>query len=530
MVKKTQTDIVVDLFKENKNQPMHYQDIADKTGIIVHNVRRITGQNVEGKVPNPVFERVQPGVYKLANKETDNPEDEPLQKVSNENMVKKKIEDFSDLLINNDIEPSTVQLVKHKRDIQDGMDDTYYWLWKTDKKRYDYESSTQKKDRFDDRKYLATFVVTPFNETLFASFYNIGKQNEDGAYKLESNDTLIDFEGNLIIDWGLSRNIYQIAGNSEKKILEDGSINSLDELVPGKEYIRRKLHDSFGGNRRKGIVNLPKHNAIFLMPAFINWAKLEDIGYEASWNNGIYHLSGEGLYGDQKMSGANKKLAESKDDGTPIYLFEPLEKSKPYTHKFHSQLICTKYKEYYDTDLDNNRRKMYRFYFKSASHPEYQNTVYKKVADEIQEDIEEKIIKDYNKKLSFSEKRIELSQKEFSNEIKTAEKRTFKERKLQTKYIDFLKSKGYDAGSSPNVDIIAKKNGEKIFIEAKILSTATTAAHGLGQLLHYNFIAENKADHLELLFDKRPNKLTAEFIMQFNVKITYQEEDNFITI
>ena len=89
MAKKTQTDIVVDLLKENNNQPMHYQDIADKTGIIVHNVRRITGQNVEGKVPNPVFERVQPGVYKLANKETAKPSDEPVQKVRNEKLLDK---------------------------------------------------------------------------------------------------------------------------------------------------------------------------------------------------------------------------------------------------------------------------------------------------------------------------------------------------------------------------------------------------------------------------------------------------------
>ena len=70
MAEKTQTDLVIDLLKDNGNQPMHYQEIADKTGIIVHNIRRITGQNVEGKVSNPVFERVQPGVYKLIEKTT----------------------------------------------------------------------------------------------------------------------------------------------------------------------------------------------------------------------------------------------------------------------------------------------------------------------------------------------------------------------------------------------------------------------------------------------------------------------------
>jgi hypothetical protein len=265
-------------------------------------------------------------------------------------------------------------------------------------------------------------------------------------YNLEPAHHLTEYEGRLKIDWGwgAEKAWAQVAGNTPKEILDDGKIKSFDELVPGKSYIRTELREAFGGNRQRGIVTLPKHNAIFLMPS----RKNKDIGYEARWDDGVYYLSGEGLTGDQKLTVGNKALKESIGTDKPIYLFEPLLNKEPYTHIFHSQVKCIECEERRGPDKDGNLRKMYRFYFKSASHPEYQNTVYKKVADEIQEDIEEKIIKNYNKKPSFSEKRIELSQKEFSNEIKTAEKRTFKERKLQTKYIDFLKSKGYDAGSS----------------------------------------------------------------------------------
>ena len=61
----TQKQQVMDLFFENNNKPLHYKEIADKTGIIIHNVRRLTGQNVTGKTDKPVFERTSPGTYKL---------------------------------------------------------------------------------------------------------------------------------------------------------------------------------------------------------------------------------------------------------------------------------------------------------------------------------------------------------------------------------------------------------------------------------------------------------------------------------
>ena len=45
----TQKDEIIKLFLENNNKPLHYKDITKQTGIIVHNVRRIMGQNVSGK-------------------------------------------------------------------------------------------------------------------------------------------------------------------------------------------------------------------------------------------------------------------------------------------------------------------------------------------------------------------------------------------------------------------------------------------------------------------------------------------------
>ena len=62
--------------------------------------------------------------------------------------------------------------------------------------------------------------------------------------------------------------------------------------------------------------------------------------------------------------------------------------------------------------------------------------------------------------------------KDIQVSAKQASVRQRKELKLQNKFIDNLKSRGYKTSSS-QVDIIAKKNNEIHFIEAKILTSQT---------------------------------------------------------
>ena len=447
---------------------------------------------------------------------------------------KKPITDFSDLLTNIGMNPKEVQMIRHTASVQEGMNETYYWLWKENPKKFDEENAWQKKDQFKDRKYLVVFVVTPTKETLFTRFYKINelteKISEDRKghfYNLEPDSRLKEYEGRLKIDWGwgAEKAWAQIAGNTPKRILSDGKIHSFDELVPGKSYIRTELREAFGGNRQRGIVTLPKHNAIFLMPS----RKNKDIGYEARWDDGVYYLSGEGLTGDQKLTVGNKALKESIGTDKPIYLFEPLIKKEPYTHIFHSQVKCIEYEEYRGPDKDGNLRKMFRFYFQSSEHPDFQNIGYNKIMDEVREEVEEDYIKESISETSVSTKERKLSTQAYETARKEAVTRQQLENKLVADYINYLSEKGYETKHS-QVDLIAEKNGKTIYIEAKILKGPTTAAHGLGQILHYDFILDKKADELALLFDRKPNEQTIEFIKQFKVKITYKEKDNFITI
>jgi len=451
-----------------------------------------------------------------------------------ENVFNIKVEtnntsDFSDLLLENNIIPSEVQLIRHFGGLQNDMAETYYMLWKNNSKEFDIQTAWQRKNKFQDRKYVAVFVATPTNETLFAKFYKINGQNEkvreDGLgyfYNLNYDNLLQKYEGRLKIDWGKGSQAWaQIGGNTEKPIITDGSIRNLSELTPGKSYIRTELHNAFGGNQRRGIVQLPNFNAIFLLPSLKN----ENAGYEAQWDDGIYHLSGEGLTGDQKMTVGNKALAESLKKETEIYLFEPLVNKKPFTHKFHSKVKCISFEEYLGPDQNNDIRKMFRFYFKSSEHPDFQNTGYSKIKEEIKEELEEDYIKEPSSTSISTSERI-LSTEEYKVARKEAVTRRQLENILVAEYKNFLEKEGYKVKHS-QVDLIAENDTELIYIEAKILKNATTAAHGLGQLLHYDYILEDKADRLILLFDKKPNSQTARFIMNFKVEIVYRDSNKF---
>ena len=81
-------------------------------------------------------------------------------------------------------EPRRVRLIRHPLSAKAayGIDISYYDLWRTDNKKFDYVNSEQQVDKFGDSDYLAVFVGTPNDETLFVKFYKINNQ-----YKLKKN-------------------------------------------------------------------------------------------------------------------------------------------------------------------------------------------------------------------------------------------------------------------------------------------------------------------------------------------------------
>lgn len=172
---------------------------------------------------------------------------------------------------------------------------------------------------------------------------------------------------------------------------------------------------------------------------------------------------------------------------------------------------------FYKTDSKNE-------YLIDTNEEQYlKNIVYDSVLDKLDESLEAN-----KKETTISLEPVEYSDQDIVVAARDATTKQRKELKLQNKYIDYLKANGYEAYSS-QVDIIAKKDSEIQFIEAKILTSQTKAAQALGQLLFYKHTVneKDKPTKLLLLFDKKPDAETVKFIKDFQVEIVYESNNSF---
>ena len=78
------------------------------------------------------------------------------------------------------------------------------------------------------------------------------------------------------------------------------------ELIKGKEYKRKELHDFYGGQRQGGIATPKEHPYIFI----ISSRRGEDHGYVDGWidENKFFLYTGEGQNGDMEFKSGNLSL------------------------------------------------------------------------------------------------------------------------------------------------------------------------------------------------------------------------------
>ncbi|MER7174007.1 restriction endonuclease [Streptomyces mesophilus] len=94
--------------------------------------------------------------------------------------------------------------------------------------------------------------------------------------------------------------------------------------LPRNEQLRRSLiHDKFGGNRQQGITPATKADNELMLFSSLKGSRL--YGYIDDWGpDGHYHYTGEGLVGDQDMTGGNRNILNHRLDGRPIHVFRPV--------------------------------------------------------------------------------------------------------------------------------------------------------------------------------------------------------------
>lgn len=103
------------------------------------------------------------------------------------------------------------------------------------------------------------------------------------------------------------------------------------DLAPG-ELIRRKdLHARFGGNGQGGIAPLAGSPQVLVFSDPTSGAKY---GYHDRWEDGVFHYTGEGQVGDQRMTNGNKAVLQHAADGRSLRVFKGVRGTVRYLDEF----------------------------------------------------------------------------------------------------------------------------------------------------------------------------------------------------
>ena len=130
------------------------------------------------------------------------------------------------------------------------------------------------------------------------------------------------------------------------------------ELIKGKEYKRKELHDFYGGQRQGGIATPKEHPYIFI----ISSRRGEDHGYGDGWidENKFFLYTGEGQNGDMEFKSGNKAIRDHYENGKKVLLFE--ETKKTYI-ELKEELKLIDYSYIQTLDSKNKNRKAIQFKF-----------------------------------------------------------------------------------------------------------------------------------------------------------------------
>ena len=134
------------------------------------------------------------------------------------------------------------------------------------------------------------------------------------------------------------------------------------ELIKGKEYKRKELHDFFGGQRQGGIATPKEHPYIFI----ISSKRGKDHGYIDGWidENKFFLYTGEGQNGDMDFKSGNKAIRDHCENRKKVLLFEETKKT---FIELKAELKLIDYSFIQTLDSGNKNRKAIQFKFAAES-------------------------------------------------------------------------------------------------------------------------------------------------------------------
>ena len=90
---------------------------------------------------------------------------------------------------------------------------------------------------------------------------------------------------------------------------------------PGQKIKRTELHERYGGRRQGGISPSKQSPHVFLFTDQIQGIQHGYI-YDGQRDDGLYHYTGEGQRGDQRMAQGNRAIRDHKKEGRELHLFD----------------------------------------------------------------------------------------------------------------------------------------------------------------------------------------------------------------
>jgi hypothetical protein len=116
------------------------------------------------------------------------------------------------------------------------------------------------------------------------------------------------------------------------------------DLAPGDEIVRTALHQKYGGRPQGGIgpSRLSPNVLLFTDPV-----AGERHGYFDGWqSDGVFHFTGEGQFGDQRLVSGNASILHHRADGRALRLFQGARGIVRYVDEFHLESSAP----WYETD------------------------------------------------------------------------------------------------------------------------------------------------------------------------------------
>lgn len=104
-------------------------------------------------------------------------------------------------------------------------------------------------------------------------------------------------------------------------------------IKPGAQIKRVKLHEQFGGRRQGGISPSKQSPNVFLFTDQAQGA-IHGYIYDGAHEDGFYHYTGEGQYGDQRMVQGNKAIRDHKSEKRALHLFDVSGGAATYMGEF----------------------------------------------------------------------------------------------------------------------------------------------------------------------------------------------------